>query len=215
MLYLCLTTKEEAKEYEEVCDFAKKVYADVLAADISSFPPIFLVLRDADRRIIACLGFTPASFKKPLVTERYFEPELLNSLFEGGFNKRESFAEMGTFAAAENYRRKEIYHLLLITFLNVAEYYRITYLLITVTRVVRGLLTRVLGASLRYIGRPDKNRLTESERVLWQNFFALKPLSYSMNVKTNLAVLSGKSKVIKGLEFEYSGQLEKIIKRAL
>jgi len=210
MLTIDVITTNNVEDYQKACDFSKRRYQEDLKAVICEFPPIFLVAITEENEIISCLGLTPASLKKPLLVEKYFDLDKLGFLNEK-LNNRSNFGEMGTFATKKEHRKHSFFLIFMAIFLRVAINEKLQCILLTADKPVWLILKR-LRVPLISIGLPDKNKLSDEEQRMWSKFFKIKPQSFAINTEDALSELQKKMGQEILSEFTMSPRLRSALK---
>lgn len=172
-------------ERAAVENFIRRVFAERYGADVRSFAPVLVSLRDAEGEIVAAAGYRSAD-GGPLFLERYLgaPAELLLAATGSPAPARAHIAEVGHLAAARAGEGRRL--ILLLGPHLAAEGYR--WVVSTLTEELRHLFLR-LGIAPLSLGAADPALLGD-DAAHWGSYYAHHPVVLAGQIELALKALA-------------------------
>jgi hypothetical protein len=167
--------------YADICCFARRTYAQRLAADILPAPDAFAYAED-NSGVVACIGLYRAVKHSKLMIERYV-PDAFERTAGCPAVERDACAEIGTRAIsrAAGSGGSRLPVALSAALLMYAYTQGLRYLVFTSNRTAV-CLARTLEVELIYLGQPDTSRMEPSFLKNWRAFFRVRQSCFGLRL---------------------------------
>ena len=167
-------------ERAQVTEYVKQTFRRVYAAELNSFMPHFIRVRDHKNNCKAIIGYRDAEHQRLFLEAYLDEPvEAAISRHIGEPVARASIVEVGNLAAAEAGDAR-IAIIAATAFLHTAGYRWVVFT--GVSRLRNGF--RRLGLEAKELVEADDSRLSEDERRSWGSYYAGNPVVCFGDIRT-------------------------------